>query len=119
MPPLIKIGVSTCLLGQKVRYDGGHKHDRYITQTLGQYFTFLPVCPETECGLGVPREAMRLVGEVDSPRLVTNKTRQDHTEKMQRWIKKRLDQLETENLCGYIFKKRLPKQWSVQGQSLQ
>lgn len=108
MTSTIKIGVSTCLLGQKVRYDGGHKHDRYITQTLGQFFTFVPVCPETECGLGVPREAMRLVGEIENPRLVTNKTQQDHTEQMKRWIEKRLAQLEREDLCGFIFKKGSP-----------
>ena len=108
MITIIKIGVSTCLLGQKVRYDGGHKHDRYITQTLGQYFTFVPVCPETECGLGVPREAMRLVGESENPRLKTNKTHRDHTDQMQRWIEKRLVQLETEDLCGFIFKKGSP-----------
>ena len=59
----LKIGVSSCLLGNKVRFDGGHKHDPYITGTLAQYFTFVPVCPEVECGLPIPREAMRLVGD--------------------------------------------------------
>jgi len=108
MEPAIKIGVSTCLLGEKVRFDGGHKHDRYITGTLGRFFTFVPVCPETECGLGIPREAMRLVGSVDAPRLVTNKTGIDHTDRMQRWAKTRLDDLVSENLCGYIFKKDSP-----------
>ena len=108
MEPAIKIGVSTCLLGEKVRFDGGHKHDRYITGTLGRFFTFVPVCPETECGLGIPREAMRLVGSVDAPRLVTNKTGIDHTDQMQRWAKTRLDDLAGEDLCGYIFKKDSP-----------
>jgi uncharacterized protein YbgA (DUF1722 family)/uncharacterized protein YbbK (DUF523 family) len=108
MQPTIKIGVSSCLLGKKVRFDGGHKHDRYITGTLGKYFTFVPVCPETECGLKVPREAMRLVGVVDNPRLVTNKTGIDHTERMQTWAAKRLDALDEENLCGFIFKKDSP-----------
>ena len=60
MTERIRIGVSACLLGQNVRFDGGHKLDRFITDTLGQYVEFVPVCPETECGLGVPREAMRL-----------------------------------------------------------
>ncbi|MCF8039793.1 MAG: DUF523 domain-containing protein, partial [Desulfohalobiaceae bacterium] len=59
----IKLGVSTCLLGEKVRYDGGHKLSRYVRDTLGQYFDFVPVCPEMECGLPVPREALRLVGD--------------------------------------------------------
>jgi len=108
MEPAIKIGVSTCLLGEKVRFDGGHKHDRYITGTLGRFFTFVPVCPETECGLGIPREAMRLVGSVDAPRLVTNKTGIDHTERMQTWAKTRLNDLAQEDLCGYIFKKDSP-----------
>ncbi|MGA6925934.1 MAG: DUF523 and DUF1722 domain-containing protein [Desulfosarcina sp.] len=108
MTASIKIGVSTCLLGEKVRFDGGHKHDRYITQTLGLFFEFVPVCPETECGLGVPREAMRLVGAVDDPRLVTNKSRIDHTDRMRSWNVGRLDELEKENLCGFIFKKDSP-----------
>ena len=108
MTSAIKIGVSTCLLGQKVRYDGGHKHNRYITQTLGQFFEFVPVCPESECGLGIPREAMRLVGDVENPRLVTNKSRIDHTEQMMTWASKRLDALEKEDLCGFIFKKGSP-----------
>jgi uncharacterized protein YbgA (DUF1722 family)/uncharacterized protein YbbK (DUF523 family) len=108
MQPTIKIGVSSCLLGEKVRFDGGHKHDRYITGTLGKYFTFVPVCPETECGLEIPREAMRLVGAVDSPRLVTNKTGIDYTERMQTWAAKRLDALDRDNLCGFIFKKDSP-----------
>ena len=108
MQSAIKIGVSTCLLGEKVRFDGGHKHDRYITGTLGRFFTFVPVCPETECGLGVPREAMRLVGDVANPRLVTNKTGIDHTEQMLTWCQRRLDGLAKEDLCGYIFKKDSP-----------
>jgi uncharacterized protein YbgA (DUF1722 family)/uncharacterized protein YbbK (DUF523 family) len=108
MTTSIKIGVSRCLLGEKVRFDGGHKHNRYITQTLGQFFDFVPVCPESECGLGIPREAMRLVGDVDAPRLVTNKTGIDHTDKMLSWAEGRLNDLEKENLCGFIFKKDSP-----------
>ena len=108
MSSLIKIGASTCLLGEKVRYNGGHKHNRYITQTLGQFFEFVPVCPESECGLGIPREAMRLVGDVARPRLVTNKTGIDRTDQMLAWTTGRLDALEEENLCGFIFKKDSP-----------
>ncbi|MEJ2040706.1 MAG: DUF523 domain-containing protein, partial [Desulfosarcinaceae bacterium] len=74
MTEKINIGISSCLLGNKVRYDGGHKLDRYITDTLGQYMDFIPVCPEVECGLPVPREPMRLVGDPRNPRLVTVKT---------------------------------------------
>ncbi len=104
----IKIGVSTCLLGEKVRFDGGHKNNRYITQTLSHFFEFVPVCPETECGLGIPRESMRLVGDGNHPRLVTNKSRIDHTDHMQRWAAGKLDVLENEDLCGFIFKKDSP-----------
>jgi uncharacterized protein YbgA (DUF1722 family)/uncharacterized protein YbbK (DUF523 family) len=104
----IKIGVSTCLLGEPVRYDGGHKHDRYLTDVLGRYVTFVPVCPEVECGMGIPREAMRLVGDPDNPRLVTNRSGIDHTERMKEWAAGRLDALERESLCGFVFKKDSP-----------
>ncbi len=108
MEDKIKIGVSTCLLGERVRYDGGHKMDRYITDTLGQYLEFVPVCPEVECGLPIPRESMRLVGDPGSPRLVTTRTGIDHTDRMIRWAKKRVKALEGEGLCGFIFKSNSP-----------
>ncbi|GBC63435.1 DUF1722 domain-containing protein [Desulfonema ishimotonii] len=104
----IRLGVSACLLGEKVRYDGGHKLDRFIRNTLGEYVDFVPVCPEVGCGMGIPREALRLVGDVDNPRLITNKTHADHTDQMVRWAEKRLDQLEQEDLCGFIFKSNSP-----------
>ena len=107
-PSPIKIGVSACLLGEKVRYDGGHKHDRYITDTLGLFFRFVPVCPEVGCGLPVPREAMRLERHGEDIRLVTNKTRVDHTERMLAWCAKQVAELEGEDLCGFIFKKDSP-----------
>ena len=104
----IRIGLSTCLLGENVRFDGGHKRDRFVTDTLGQFLDFVPVCPEMECGLGVPRESMRLVGSPESPRLVTNRTKIDHTERMITWARKRVQELEKEDLCGFIFKSRSP-----------
>lgn len=104
----ILIGVSSCLLGNKVRFDGGHKHDRYITGTLGDYFDFVPVCPEVECGLPVPRESMRLVGDPEDPRLITNKSAMDHTDKMKDWARTRVAELASEDLCGYIFKSKSP-----------
>ena len=112
----IKIGVSACLLGEKVRFDGGHKHNRYITQTLGQFFEFVSVCPESECGLGIPREAMRLVGSIEKPRLVTNKSHIDHTDKMLAWASDRLDDLEQEHLCGFIFKKGSPSKGVIRAE---
>ena len=104
----IKLGISTCLLGENVRFDGGHKLDRYLTDTLGQFVEYVPVCPEVECGFGVPRESFRLVGDPGNPRLVTSRTNQDHTERMAAWAKKRVAELEKENLCGFIFKSGSP-----------
>ncbi len=104
----IKIGISSCLLGEKVRYDAGHQLDRYVTDTLGHYFEWLPVCPEVEYGLPVPREPMRLVGNPDSPRLMTIRTGIDHTDGMLKWAEKKLKELEEEELCGFIFKSRSP-----------
>lgn len=91
-----------------MRYDGGHKLDRFLRDTLGQYVEFVPVCPEAECGLPVPREAMRLVGDVDAPRLVTIRTGTDHTARMIAWVEKRLHELAKVDLCGFIFKKNSP-----------
>ncbi|MGQ9689611.1 MAG: YbgA family protein [Desulfobaccales bacterium] len=108
MSDKIRLGISTCLLGQPVRYDGGHKWDRFITDTLGKYVEFVPVCPEVECGLGVPREAMRLVGDPERPRLVTVRSGIDHTERMLAWARRRVKELETEDLCGFIFKSDSP-----------
>jgi len=108
MAEKIKLGISACLLGENVRYDGGHKLDRYLTGTLGEYVEYVPVCPEFECGLGVPRESMRLQGDPDAPRLVTNKTGRDHTDRMLKWAAKRVQQLEKEDLCGFVFKKNSP-----------
>ena len=104
----IKLGVSSCLLGENVRYDGGHKLDRFLTDTLGEYVEYVPVCPETECGLGVPREAMHLEGDPAFPRLITTSTRQDMTRRMMTWAHKRVAQLEKEALCGFIFKSDSP-----------
>jgi uncharacterized protein YbgA (DUF1722 family)/uncharacterized protein YbbK (DUF523 family) len=104
----IKLGISTCLLGENVRYDGGHKWDRFLTDTLGQYVEYVPVCPEVECGLGVPRESMHLEGDPESPRLVTIRTKQDMTDRMVKWAQKRVAELEKEDLCGFIFKSDSP-----------
>jgi uncharacterized protein YbbK (DUF523 family) len=99
----IKLGISTCLLGENVRYDGGHKLDRFLTNTLGGYVEYVPVCPEVECGLPIPREAMHLEGDPDSPRLVTTHTKQDMTDRVVQWARKRVVELEKDNLCGFIF----------------
>jgi uncharacterized protein YbgA (DUF1722 family)/uncharacterized protein YbbK (DUF523 family) len=104
----VKLGVSPCLLGDKVRFDGGHKLDRFITETLGHYVEFVPVCPEVECGFPIPREPFRLEGHLDRPRLVTVRSKKDYTEKMLRWARKRVTELEKEDLLGFIFKSKSP-----------
>lgn len=104
----IKLGISSCLLGVNVRYDGGHKLDRFLKDTFGAYVEYVPVCPEVECGLGVPREAMHLEGEPDNPRLVTTRSKQDRTDSLVDWARKRVVELEAENLCGFIFKSDSP-----------
>jgi uncharacterized protein YbgA (DUF1722 family)/uncharacterized protein YbbK (DUF523 family) len=106
--PIIRLGISTCLLGKEVRYDGGHKRDPFLIDELGQYVQWVPVCPEVEMGLSTPREAMRLVGDPDSPRLITNKTGIDHTERQLSWAGQRLDELAKEGLHGFVFKKDSP-----------
>jgi len=108
MPESAKIGVSACLLGEKVRYDGGHKHDSYITGTLGKLFTFVAVCPEVECGMTTPREPMRLEGDPDAPRLLTRESRIDKTGQMSSYCREKVQELEKADLCGFIFKKGSP-----------
>ncbi len=106
--PTIRLGVSTCLMGENVRYDGGHKRDRFLINTLGEFVDYVPVCPEVEIGLPVPREAMHLEGDPEDPRLVTIKTGKDYTERMQTWARQRLDELAESRLHGFVFKSRSP-----------
>ena len=104
----IKLGISACLVGEKVRYDGGHRWDRFISDTLGAYLEWIPVCPETECGLGVPREPMRLVGRPEAPRLLTVRTGQELTERLRTWTGRKLQELASEDLAGFIYKSKSP-----------
>ncbi|MBP1622799.1 MAG: hypothetical protein H6Q07_819 [Acidobacteria bacterium] len=104
----IRIGISQCLIGDKVRYDGGHKLDRFLTDTLGKWVEYVPVCPEVECGMPIPREPMHLEGNPESPRLVTIKTGIDKTDQMTSWARKRVAELEKEELLGFIFKSDSP-----------
>jgi uncharacterized protein YbgA (DUF1722 family)/uncharacterized protein YbbK (DUF523 family) len=106
--PVIRVGVSTCLLGEEVRYDGGHKLDRYLVNTLGRFFEWVPVCPEVEMGLPTPRESMRLIGEPEAPRLIAPKSGTDYTAQMQAWAKQRVEQLAETKLHGFVFKKDSP-----------
>lgn len=104
----IRIGISSCLMGEEVRFDGGHKHDRYLTDTLGAYFEFVPVCPEVEIGLGTPRETIRLVQIDGGPRLCGGKTGVDLTDRMNAYAQRRTQQLAREKLSGYVLKRASP-----------
>jgi uncharacterized protein YbgA (DUF1722 family)/uncharacterized protein YbbK (DUF523 family) len=105
-PP--RIGVSACLLGRNVRWDGGHKRDAFLTDTLGPLVEWVPVCPEVELGLGTPRETIRLERHADGVRLVMNATREDLTVRMRRYAEGRVRELEKLDLSGYVLKKDSP-----------
>ncbi len=104
----IRVGISTCLLGENVRFDGGHKRDRFITDTLSAYFAWVPVCPEVEVGMGTPRETVRLVKGADGDRMVAPKSGADWTERMRAYSAKRVESLRSRRLRGYILKKDSP-----------
>ena len=106
--PPIRIGISSCLLGEKVRFDKGHKRDAFIVETLGRFFHWTPVCPEMEIGLGTPRESLRLVGNSEAPQLIAPKSNSDYTEAMQRFATDCLERLADVGLHGYILKKDSP-----------
>lgn len=103
----IRLLVSACLLGEKVRWDGGHKHDPFVADVLGRFVEYVRVCPEADCGLGTPRPTMHLVGDPASPRLVS-RTGADLTERMLGFVEEQLRALEREELCGYVCKKDSP-----------
>ncbi len=108
MSEKIRLGVSSCLLGEMVRYDGGHQLDRYLRDTLGKYVEYVPVCPEVEMGLPTPRETLRLVEHENGPRLVFSRSGEDLTERMLSWAHERVRMLEQEDLCGFVFKAKSP-----------
>ncbi len=104
----IRIGVSSCLLGAEVRYDGGHKRSSFVVDLLGDFVEYVPVCPELESGLPVPRPAMRLVDTEGGTRLVETDSRRDHTARLEQFSQRRVRGLEALELCGYILKKDSP-----------
>ena len=104
----IRVGVSACLLGQQVRFDGGHKRAPFLTDTLAGFVEFVPVCPEVELGLGVPRPSLRLVGDPAEPRLVERESGADHTDAMGAYSRRRVPELALEDLCGFVLKKDSP-----------
>ena len=104
----IKIGVSSCLIGEKVRWNGDHKQNHFVREILANYFEYVSVCPEMEVGMGVPRETVALYGNLEKSRMISKKTQTDWTKPMEYYIKDRISSLEHENLCGYIFKSKSP-----------
>lgn len=113
-PPLglpddeIRIGVSSCLLGEAVRFDGNHKRDGFLADALGAYVTFVPVCPEVGVGMGVPRETVRLLDGDDGPRMVAPGSGADWTDRMNAWSATKVAELATQDLCGFVLKKDSP-----------
>ncbi len=103
-----RIGISSCLLGHKVRHDGCHKHYPFITRTLGRHVEWIPVCPEFEVGMGVPRETVRLIGSPASPKMIADRTGKDWSRQMGTYSAKRVRKLKAMNLSGYILKKNSP-----------
>lgn len=120
-PP--RLGISTCLLGENVRWDGGHKRDPWLTGALGRHVEWVPVCPEVEVGMGVPRESVHLAGPASNPRLVGVASGEDWTARMELWSTRRVAQLQRLDLSGYVLKKNSPscgmervKVWHPSGQ---
>ncbi|MEZ5064281.1 MAG: DUF523 and DUF1722 domain-containing protein [bacterium] len=105
----IRVGISACLLGDPVRFDGGHKRDRFLEGTLSEFFRFIRVCPEVDIGLGVPRESLRLVRmKGDHPRLLATKSGTDHTTTMEEYARAKVDELRKLDLSGYLLKRSSP-----------
>jgi len=104
----IRVGISACLLGEQVRYDGGDKRDATIIETLGRVVEWVPVCPEVEAGFGTPREAMNLVRTGGGIRLITVDTVRDVTERLDAYSRRRVSELAFEDLAGYVLKKDSP-----------
>ncbi len=120
----IRVGVSTCLLGEKVRFDGNHKRDSFLVDTLGKFVEWVPVCPEVEAGMPVPRPPVSLARSPGGVRLVEVESGEDHTRPMAVWSRRRVGELEEMNLCGYVLKKGSPscgmervKVWHPGGQA--
>jgi uncharacterized protein YbgA (DUF1722 family)/uncharacterized protein YbbK (DUF523 family) len=104
----LRVGISTCLLGEKVRWDGGHKRDRFLTDLLSEYVEWVPVCPEVEIGMGIPREPVHLRRHDGKIRMLGTKSGPDWTSPMERWSARRVRDLEALDLCGYVLKKDSP-----------
>jgi uncharacterized protein YbgA (DUF1722 family)/uncharacterized protein YbbK (DUF523 family) len=106
--PKVRIGISACLLGEEVRYNGGHKRDAFLTDTFGRWVEWVPVCPEVELGMGTPRPPIRLERHGGTVRLVMPSTGEDYTDAMRSWAERRVEALVGLDLDGYVLKKDSP-----------
>lgn len=107
-PAALRIGISACLLGEEVRFDGGHKRDAFLTGVLAPHVEWVPACPEVEVGMGTPRETLRLVRREGGTRMVTTRTAVDWTDAMRGWSTGRVEQIAGADLDGYVLKKDSP-----------
>ncbi len=103
----LRLGVSACLMGHRVRWDGGHRLEPLLGE-LGSLVEWVPVCPEMEAGFGVPRDPMELAGDPAAPRLRVIAGGADNTGRMREWLEKRLGELSHADLRGFVLKSRSP-----------
>jgi len=108
LEPSLRLGISSCLIGEEVRWNGGHKRDAALLGLLSDYVEWFPLCPEVEIGFGTPRETIHLIGSVERPRLVGRRSGNDHTEAMQQWARERLEAIAGWNLHGFVLKRSSP-----------
>jgi uncharacterized protein YbgA (DUF1722 family)/uncharacterized protein YbbK (DUF523 family) len=105
---VVRVGISSCLLGEEVRWDGGHKRDRFVTDVLAPFVEWVPICPEVEVGMGTPREPVHVTRESGEPRMLGSKSGEDWTHRMTSFAARRVRELEQLELCGYLLKKDSP-----------
>jgi len=108
LPPRVRIGISACLLGAAVRYDGGHKRDAFLVDELGPSVEWVPVCPELEVGMGVPREPVRLVRAAPGTLMLGVTSGADWTARMNALADARAEALAGQGLSGFVLKSRSP-----------
>jgi uncharacterized protein YbgA (DUF1722 family)/uncharacterized protein YbbK (DUF523 family) len=103
-----RVAVSLCLLGEEVRHDGGHKRSRFMTDVLGEYFEWIPLCPEVDVGMGIPREPIRLLDDGGKVRLIGIRSERDWTDEMAAYADKKVRELAARDIDGFILKKDSP-----------
>jgi uncharacterized protein YbbK (DUF523 family) len=108
MAMAVRLGISSCLVGQRVRYDGGHKRDRFLTEELGRHVEFVPLCPEVEIGLGVPRPTLHLERQGDVVRMLVTESGEDLTARMRSWAEGAAKRIAAAQLDGYVLKRSSP-----------